>query len=176
MNWDLATDIVLYASLTALGIFIVLGLVQWITRKSLKKIDHPILCMIIPLILMVLVYVLCDKVLPHFFDMPTRPDGSGEPSFPSTHVMVVGTIFCLIAIALPYYLHSHALRAVIWILMALLITLCAVGRIAANKHSLTDVLGGLGFAFIFAVIYALALKRFATPHTSNKLTKKEQHE
>lgn len=175
MNWDLATDIILYASFVALGIFIILGLSQWISRKSLKKVDRPLLYMIIPLILMVLVYLLCDKVLPHFLDMPTRPDGSGEPSFPSTHVMVVGTIFCLIAGALPYYLHSRALCALIWTLMAVLMTLCAVGRIAANKHSLADVLGGLGFAFIFAVIYTFVLKKFAKSK-SNQPAKKEQHE
>ena len=172
MNWDLATDIILYASFVALGIFIVLGLSQWISRKSLKKVDRPLLLMLIPLVLMVLVYILCDKVLPHFFDMPTRPDGSGEPSFPSTHVMVVGTIFCLIASVLPYYIHSRALRAIIWALMAVLMTLCAVGRIAANKHSVADVLGGLGFAFVFAIIYIFILKKF----TKSSQPKKEQHE
>lgn len=163
MNWDLATDIILYAAILALGIFAALAAGQWISRKSFKKIDPALRAMLIPLILMVLVYVLCDKVLPRFISMPTRPDGSGEPSFPSTHVMVVGTIFCLIAGALPSYIHSRTLAAVIWILMAVLMTLCSVGRIVANKHTLVDVLGGLGFAILFAIIYAVTLKKLTKP-------------
>lgn len=170
MNWELATNIILGSAILALGIFMILGLYQWITQKSLKKVDRTILCMIIPLILMVFVYLLCDKVLPRFIDMPTRPDGSGEPSFPSTHVMVTATIFCLIAYALPHYLHSYTLRIIIWVLMVVLVGLCATGRVVAGKHSLVDVLGGLAFAAIFTVIYALIIKK------STKLTKKEQHE
>lgn len=171
MNWDLATNIILGSAILILGIFVVLGLYQWITRKSLKKVDKVILCMIIPLILMVLVYVLCDKILPHFIDMPTRPDGSGEPSFPSTHVMVTCTIFCLVAYVLPRYLHSRTLCAIIWILMAALTILCTAGRVIANKHSVVDVIGGLGFAAIFTIIYVLIVKKFTT---SNH--KKEQNE
>jgi undecaprenyl-diphosphatase len=159
MDWDKATDIILLASFAVLAVFVGLGIYQWVKRKSLKKVDNELLWAPLPLTLMALVYIVFDK----FWVLNTRPDGSGEPSFPSTHVMVVGTIFCLIAGALPSYIHSRTLTAVIWILMAVLMTLCSIGRIVANKHTLVDVLGGLGFAILFAVIYAVTLKKLTKP-------------
>lgn len=155
MQWDLATNIVLVASLAALAIFAVLALCQWIKRGSLGKVDRPLLLMLIPLALMVITYFIFDK----FLILNTRPDGSGEPSFPSTHVMVVATIFALIAIILPRYIKSKTTCAVLDILMLILVILVSVGRVAANKHWSSDVLGALIFAAVFALIYYLTIRR-----------------
>ena len=102
-TWIKITDIILYASIAIVGLFAVLGLAQWISRKSIKKVDKQILWMVLPLALVAIVYLVCDKILTpdRFSFMPTRPDGSGEPSFPSTHVLVVTTVFFCISAALP---------------------------------------------------------------------------
>ena len=155
MNWDLATDIILYASFAVLAVFVILGLVQLIHRKSLKKVDKPLLAMFVPLILMAATYVIFDK----FVVLNTRPDGSGEPSFPSTHAMVVATIFALVALALPRYIHSKAALITLDLLMLALLILVSCGRILADKHWLSDVLGGLGFAAIFTLVYYLIIRR-----------------
>jgi hypothetical protein len=72
-----------------LAVFACLGLYQWITRKSLKKVDQELLWFPLPLAIMAVVFIIFDKIIV----LATRPNGSGEPSFPSTHVMVVATIF-----------------------------------------------------------------------------------
>lgn len=155
MHWDLATNIILIASLAALAIFAFLALFQWIQRKSLKKVDRPLLLMLIPLLLMVIIYFIFDKIL----ILNTRPDGSGEPSFPSTHVMVVATIFALVAIILPCYVKSKTACVLFDILMLTLTILVSVGRVFANKHWISDVVGALIFAAIFALIYYLIIRR-----------------
>ena len=155
MQWEKVTDISLITSLIVLAVFAGLGLYQWIARKSLKKVDRSLLAMFIPLVLMAVVYIVFDK----FIVLATRPNGSGESSFPSTHVMVVSTVFFMVMIALPRYVRSKALRVILDFVMLMLISLTAAGRVFSNMHHLTDVLGALGFAAVFAVIYYLTSKK-----------------
>ena len=91
--------------------------------------------------------------------MPTRPNGSGEPSFPSTHVMVVATIFFVVTLALPRYIKSKTMRIFLELIMAVLIGLTCTGRVAANLHSIVDVVGALAFAFIFSEIFHIIIKK-----------------
>lgn len=155
MDWNKATNIILITSFVVLAVFVILGLYQWITRKSLKKVDKPLLWFPLPLILMAITYVVFDK----FLICNTRPDGSGEASFPSTHVMIVATIFLLIALILPRYVKSKTAYILLDIFMLAFIVLVSVGRVLANKHWPSDVLGALGFATIFAAIYYLTIRR-----------------
>ena len=157
--WELITNIVLISSLITLGAFAVLGLIQWLKRKSFVKIDKQIRYMPLPLALMVIVYLVFDKLLPKFFDfMPTRPNGSGEPSFPSTHVMIVATIFFITTIILPKYIKNKTIRIILELLMVVGLALTCTGRVMANMHTPVDVLGGIAFAFIFSEIYFQFIK------------------
>lgn len=155
MNWDLITNISLILSFISLAIFAVIGVTQWIKRGSLKKVDRQILWMPLPLILMVIVYFIFDKVI----HVNYRPDGSGEVSFPSTHAMVVATIFFMITMILPKYVKNKKIRVVLEVIMVVLTSITCTGRIFANKHDLIDVLGALLFAFIFTAIYHYAYKK-----------------
>lgn len=154
MKWDLITNIILAAAIAVLVVFAMIGLCQWIKRKSLKKVDKPLLAMFVPLILMALTYVVFDK----FLILNTRPDGSGEPSFPSTHTMVTATIFACVALALPKYIKNKPLRIILCLIMFALTALVAVGRVLANKHWASDVVAGLIFATIFTIIYYLIIR------------------
>lgn len=156
MQWSKITDIILITSLAALAVFAVLGLYQWISRKSLKKVDKPLLAMLIPLVLMAITYVIFDK----FLILNTRPNGSGEPSFPSSHTMVVATIFLCIAIVLPKYIKSKTACIALDILMLTLTALVCIGRVAADMHWISDVVGGVAFAVIFTVAYYLTIRRY----------------
>ena len=155
MQWSKITDIILIAALAVFAVFAILGLCQWIKRKSLKKVDKPLLLSLIPLSLMAATFIIFEK----FLVLNTRPNGSGEPSFPSTHAMVVATIFLLTAIILPNYIKSKTARVIMDIVMLLFIILVSVGRVLANMHWVSDVLGGLGFAAIFAAIYYFVTKQ-----------------
>ena len=156
MQWDLITNIVLATSLAAFAIFAILGLCQWVKRKSLKKVDKELLWAILPLSLMVMAYVVFEK----FLILNVRPNGSGEPSFPSTHTMVVATIFLIIAIILPKYIKSRTARIILDLMMLVFVVLVSVGRVLANMHWISDVVGGLVFAVIFATIYYLTIRRY----------------
>lgn len=153
MQWDLITNIILISSILTLGLFAILGASQLITRKSFKKVDRQLLYFPIPLVLMVLTYFLFEKL----WIINLRPNGSGEPSFPSTHVMIVATIFFVTMVALPKYVKSKYLRILLSVLMAVLVFLTAIGRVLANMHWPIDVVGGIIFGLIFAEIYFMLI-------------------
>lgn len=155
MNWARITDIILISSILSLSVFAILGLCQLFSRKSIKKVDRSLLAMFIPLILMAVAYF----VFNHFLIWNVRPNGSGEASFPSSHVMVVSTIFFCIALILPQYIHSKLACASLNLLMLLLIVFTAIGRVVSNMHWMSDVFGALAFSAIFAFVYFLIIRR-----------------
>ena len=166
MQWELITNIILIAAITVLGLFIALAFCQWIRRKSFTKIDRELRWAAVPVILMAATYFIFDHVLV----LNTRPNGSGEPSFPSSHVMLVATVFALTAIVLPKYIKSKATVIFLDCLMLILTVLVAVGRVLANMHWVSDVVGALIFAAIFAVIYYLIIRGLKKPHRSSTKT------
>ena len=153
--WELITNIILVLAILTLGAFIILGLYQWAKRRDFAKIDPEIAWMTVPTVLMAITYLIFD----HVFILATRPNGSGEPSFPSTHVMVVATIFFVTTIILPHYVKNKTARIILELFMIVAISLTCTGRILSNMHSLGDVIGGLVFAFVFSEIYYQIIKR-----------------
>lgn len=169
MNWDKATDIILYTAILLVAILGVMGLYQWITRRSFMKIDKPLLALIAPLALIVITYFVFDK----FLILNTRPDGSGEPSFPSTHIMIVSTVFFCTAILLPYYVKNKPIQIFLDLAMLAFIVLVSVGRVLAHKHWTSDVIAGLIFAALFTGIYYFTVKKLQKSQNSRKAIKKE---
>ena len=155
MQWDLITNIILISSIVTLAVFVALGIYQWVTRKSIKKVDPELLWFPLPLALAALTYLIFE-----IFPVNFRPNGSGESSFPSTHAMIVATIFFVVMIILPRYVKNKAVRIILDIIMMALIALVSAGRVNANMHWIIDVVGGVAFAFAFSEIYYYAYKKF----------------
>ena len=155
MQWDLITNIILILSIVTLAVFVALGIYQWVTRGSIKKVDPELLWFPLPLALAALTYLIFE-----IFPVNFRPDGTGESSFPSTHVMIVTTIFFIVMIILPRYVKNKATRIILNIIMVALIGLTTYGRVAADRHWIIDVIGGVAFAFAFSEIYYFAYKKF----------------
>jgi len=154
MQWELITNIILIIAILTLGVFAVLGLYQWIKRKSIVKVDRELVWMLLPLMLMAITYFIFNKLL----ILSTRPNGSSEASFPSSHVMVVTTIFFLTTLILPKYIKSKTTRIILEVLMFIGISLTCVGRVLADLHWPADVIGGVAFAFVFSEIYFQIIK------------------
>ena len=167
MQWGMITDVIVATALIVLAIFVVLGLYQWITRKSLKKVDRYLLWMPLPLAFMAIIYFIFEKLI----ILNVRPNGSGEPSFPSTHTMITATIFFIAILILPQYIKQKSLRIVLEIIMVVMFILVCIGRVLANMHWPIDVIGGVVFAFIFVEIYYLAIKKSQKKEKGDKNAK-----
>lgn len=172
MNWDLITNIILAAAIATALLFAGLAIYQWTTRKSFKRIDPELRWASVPIVLMAATYFIFDKL----WVLNTRPDGSGEPSFPSSHVMLVATVFALTALILPRYIKNKAAYISLSILMLILTILTGVGRVLADKHWPSDVAGALIFAAIFATTYYFIIKNLnANPTSSQHNNHKEKN-
>ena len=163
MLWEIITNIILGLSILTLLGFLGLGAYQWKTRGSFKKIDRQIRWLALPIALIVIIYFLFDYV----WVLNTRPNDPTDPSFPSTHVLIVATIFFITSMILPKYIKSEATRATLWIIMTILISLTLMGRVLSEMHWPIDVIGALIFAFIISEIYYQCAKKRKKKHAKH---------
>lgn len=154
---DKVTDILIAVVLAVIVAFGVTGVVQWIKRKSFKKIDAELRWMILPIVLVALVWFIFEKLVILNY-RPYLVDGVAEPSFPSTHTMIAAGAMIVTMIVLPKYIKKRWLRIVLDILAGILIFAIGFGRIYAGMHWTTDVLGGLIFGADIALVYGIILK------------------
>ena len=88
------SNMLLYKITEVLGIIIllvvlmygVIGIIQLIKRKSIKKVDKEIIILGIFYVAMLLVYVFFEKVIINY--RPVLIDGELEASYPSSHTML----------------------------------------------------------------------------------------
>ena len=87
--WYNITDWLGLTAIATAFVFAVAGLVQWIKRKSLLKVDKEILCLGALYIVVIGLYFLFEKVIVNYRPV-IMPGGSHpEASFPSSHTMIV---------------------------------------------------------------------------------------
>lgn len=156
-NWDLISDIIMYAAIFIVAIFGFIGLTQLCQKsdqKGLKKIDKPIRALALPFFLLVLTYIVFDYI----WVIGTAPNDPTKPSFPSTHAMLITTVFLTTALALPKYIKSKPLLVLLDLIMLVLLIIACAGRLISNNHWPADVACGIVFGIIFAAFYYLAIK------------------
>lgn len=156
-TWCTVTDLLLFSMIGIFAIFAFMGLIQWIKRKNIFKVDKELLLMIPHLVAMVLIYVFFEKVWVVSY-RPILIDGALEPSFPSMHTMTSVTLALLMMCALSKYVKKKSLRVAISIFLGLLALTISFGRILAGVHWFSDICGGIIFGMILALSYATILK------------------
>ncbi len=156
-TWDKVSDILLVLAFVVLAGFALMGLLQLIKRKSLKKVDPELTAMIPSLILTAVIYFVFEKVWILNF-RPVLVNGVAEPSFPSTHTLVTVTILGMAILALPKYIKSKKVRVLIDLLMIAVMGFVAFCRVASGMHWMTDVLGGMIFGIDLALLYGGILR------------------
>ncbi len=162
MTWYKITDYLgIFALLTALA-FAVLGLIQLIKRKSLKKVDYQILCLAAYYVLVFAFYILFEKVVIINY-RPILLTSDLEVSFPSSHTMLIITVMSSAMYLIPNYFKNKALVISLETIAAAVIIITIIGRLISGVHWLTDIIGGflLGFA-LFMLYYS------ATNHIKSK--------
>ena len=121
----------------ALG-YAIVGLIQLIKRKSIKKVDKSIILLGCFYVLMVIIYFGFEKL--HLNYRPILIDGKLDPSFPSTHVLLA-LFIGVSGILINKELFKKPL--IINIVITLLVVSMIVIRTISGMHWLTDVVGAL---------------------------------
>ena len=131
--------------------FAVLGLVQWIKRKSLLKVDRSILTLGGFYIVVMAVYILFEIVVINY--RPTLIDGYLEASYPSSTTMLVMCVMPTAMMQLRARIKNKAFSRCVMIAIAAFIVFMVIGRLASGVHWITDIIGGALLSTAIVLIY-----------------------
>ena len=132
--------------------FAMLGLVQWIKRKSLFKVDRSILALGGFYVAVMAVYILFEFVVINY--RPTLIDGYLEASYPSSTTMLVMCVMPTAKMQLRARIKNNGLKHCVKILIAVFTSFMVVGRFVSGVHWITDIIGGALVSAGLVITYA----------------------
>ena len=136
--------------------FGVLGLLQWIKRKSLKNVDYSIFVLGGFYIIVMGVYLLFETVVINY--RPVLINGCLEVSYPSSTTLLVMCVMPTAIMQLKDRLENGILKkCIIWVIV-LFIIFMVVGRILSGVHWITDIIGGALLSTGLVTIYHAVIK------------------
>ena len=159
MLWYEITDWLGIAAIFAAFLFALAGLVQWIRRKSLLKVDKEMLALGGLYLIVIGFYILFELLIVNY--RPIIMPGSIHPeaSFPSSHTMLVCVIMGSAILLLGKYVKSDVLSIVLRVICAAIIAITVIGRLISGVHWFTDILGGILISVMLLNLYAEILER-----------------
>ena len=132
--------------------FAILGLVQWIKRKSLLKVDRSLLVLGGFYIVVLAAYIFFEIVVINY--RPMLIDGYLEASYPSSTTMLV---MCVMPTAMMQFrtrIKNDVFRRCVMILIVVFIAFMVIGRLVSGVHWLSDIIGGALISAGLVMIYA----------------------
>ena len=133
--------------------FAVIGLIQWIRRKSLRRIDGEIWGLAAVYALLGILYVLFEKVVVNCRPILEAGQTVPEPSFPSSHTLLTVAVLGTAVIEWRHLLKRYPrVRTTVTIVGIVLIAVAVIGRFLSGVHWFTDILAGflIGSAIVMA--------------------------
>lgn len=121
--------------------FAVLGLVQWIRRKKIRKVDYSILALGGFYIVTFAFYMLFEYVVIN--RRPVLIDGYLEASYPSSTTMLALCVIPTAMIQFRQRIANKLLRRMILALLAAFTIFMVIGRLLSGVHWLSDIVGGI---------------------------------
>ena len=140
----------------ALG-FAILGLIQWIKRKNILKVDFDVLILGCFYIVVFATYILFEYVVIN--RRPVFINGYLEASYPSSTTMLVTCVMPTTIMQLTWRIKNDALKKILTVLISLFIAFMVIGRFISGVHWFTDIFGGLLYSVgIVALYYFFCIK------------------
>ena len=121
--------------------FAILGLIQWLKRKSILKVDFEILLLGVFYIIVFLVYAFFE-----FNVINRRPiliNGFLEASYPSSTTMLACCVIGTSIMQFKRLIKNKTIKRIVVILCYLFIAFMVIARLVSGVHWFTDIIGGL---------------------------------
>ena len=132
-----------WLSLVPLGIvlgFGALGLVQWVKRKSIWKVDRSILVLGGFYLVVLAAFVFFEVYAVNY--RPILIEGVLEVSYPSSTTMLVMTVMPTAALQLKSRIQNPALRKSVVAAIIVFTVFMVMGRLVSGVHWVSDIIGG----------------------------------
>ncbi len=143
--------------------FGVLGLVQLIRRKSLKKVDPDILLLGGYYILVIFFYLFFEMVPINY--RPVLIEGAMEASYPSSTTLLVLSVMPTLIFQINRRAKSGTVKRAVTVLTVLFSLFMVVGRTISGVHWLTDIIGSAllssGLCILYRSLVALTDRKAA---------------
>ena len=140
----------------ALGLgFALLGLVQWIKRKHLLKVDRSILVLGGFYILVMAAYLFFESFVINY--RPVLIEGILEASYPSSTTMLVMCVMPTAVMQFRRRIKNAVLCQWVSLVMTAFTVFMVVGRLISGVHWLTDIIGGLLMSAGLVMMYDAAM-------------------
>ena len=120
--------------------FGVLGLMQWIKRKSICKVDHDILVLGGFYIITIAAYLFFENVVINY--RPVLINGYLEASYPSSTTSLVTCVIPTAVMQFNSRIRNKLLRNIVATTLIAFIAFMVIGRLLSGVHWLTDIVGG----------------------------------
>ena len=121
--------------------FALLGLVQWIKRKKLSRVDYSIFVLGGFYIAVMAVYMLFETVTVNY--RPVLMGGMLEASYPSSTTLLV---MCVMPTAIMQFnsrIKNTAIKKSLSLVITAFIIFMVIGRLVSGVHWFTDIVGGV---------------------------------
>ena len=140
--------------------FALLGLVQWIKRKYLLKVDYSILVLGGFYIVVMAVYVLFEVFVVNY--RPVLIGGILEASYPSSTTMLVMCVMPTAVMQFNARIKNNILKRFVASAITVFVVFMVIGRLLSGVHWFTDIIGGAllsaGLVMMYRAIICLEVK------------------
>ena len=156
MGLYLLTD---YLSILPLGLvlgFALLGLAQWVRRKSLFKVDLSLLALGGFYVLVLAAFMLFEVCVVNY--RPVLIDGVLEASYPSSTTMLVLCVMPTAMMQLRARMKPGPIRSGLLGAMAAYTVLMVMARLISGVHWASDIIGGILLSAALVTFYSSILK------------------
>lgn len=151
MNLYVITD---WLGLVPIGFamgFALLGLVQWIKRKQLLKVDYSILILGGFYIAIMAVYILFETFVINY--RPVLINGYLEASYPSSTTMLVMCVMSTAIMQLNSRIRNNVLKRCVTFAITAFIVFMIIARLVSGVHWLTDIIGAALLSAGLVIMY-----------------------
>ena len=136
--------------------FAVLGLIQWIHRKHILKVDRSILVLGLYYILVLAAYLLFEEFVINY--RPVLIAGYLEASYPSSTTLLVLCVMPTAVMQLNSRIGNSFLRNLVSKSIMLFVVFMVVGRLISGVHWLTDIIGAILLSSGLVCLYSYFAK------------------
>lgn len=137
--------------------FGVLGLAQWVKRKSICKVDRDILVLGGFYIVTIVAYLFFESVAINY--RPVLINGYLETSYPSSTTMLTMCVMPTGMMQLGGRIKNKVLRNIIVVSMIVFTAFMVIGRLLSGVHWFTDIVGGVLLSAGLVLMYDSVRKR-----------------
>ena len=131
--------------------FAILGLVQWIKRKNLIKVDYNLFVLGGFYIVVIAAYILFETVVINY--RPVLIDGFLEVSYPSSTTLLVLCVMPTAMMQLKNRIKNKTFRKCVLLSITAFIIFMVVGRLISGVHWFTDIVGGALLSASLVMMY-----------------------